>query len=427
MGRFDESIPPYTQAFADQVHKKIEAAFSNANFPNAAASPESAGLPRNVRVLLAGISPEPFPNDLAHHIHNAAQAVPGLELKSVLSNLLMLPHRAFVVDGMIDQEIGKFRKVIDDFRPDLILLEIVGTTWRGLSPTILHELKKTYGFKLICMFRDSHLECKYLVDMWADLADTLLVFDHASYAVTSGRDELTRKAFVFPVPMVYGSPPPIAQRDISTLFLGATNFKLRLYVLSEILGEACDLEALFGPARRAMAPDMDSYLSLLSRSKAVINFSRHALDVHLVTGRVWEAISRGACLIEQRNPVTEQFLVPYRHYLPWENAADIVHYSYFVKEFPETIQMIASEAFSYCSGRFGPEKFWADLIDQTLNRPEYPSTAYRDTEQRSRTLSVDTWSFGDLFLLAAEDLAGYDWRLASPGTRVPLAVGGNEP
>jgi hypothetical protein len=103
----------------------------------------------------------------------------------------------------------------------------------------------------------------------------------------------------------------------------------------------------------------------------VLNVSRHGPGQHLVTGRVWETVAAGALLIEQDNPATAHYFVPYRHYLPWRSIEEIVHLAHFIERRPDAIARIAGDAHAWASARYGADRFWSTLLDHAL-RPLPP-------------------------------------------------------
>jgi hypothetical protein len=81
---------------------------------------------------------------------------------------------------------------------------------------------------------------------------------------------------------------------------------------------------------------------------------------------VWEAIAAGTMLVEQANPATARFLIPWRHYLPWQSFDDIVRIAGMVERHPETAARVAAEAGRWVERHYNPRRFWAAVVDHAF-------------------------------------------------------------
>lgn len=119
--------------------------------------------------------------------------------------------------------------------------------------------------------------------------------------------------------------------------------------------------------------DSDDYLSiedyarLLCESKIALNFSLTSRKVHQIKARVIEATLCGALLFESENDVTSRYLVPYRHYVPFGDAADLAAKirRYLANEPARKAIVTAAKAHV---GKTMSEEVWWGRIRQALDR-----------------------------------------------------------
>jgi hypothetical protein len=113
------------------------------------------------------------------------------------------------------------------------------------------------------------------------------------------------------------------ERDIDVSFAGS-----RLYYPDRqaMLQSLTDLgiKVVTGGGDPMFRLSLRDYVDRLCRSKISLNFSLTADgNLHQFKGRVIEAILCGALLFESENDVTPRYLTPYRHYIPFGDAADL--------------------------------------------------------------------------------------------------------
>jgi hypothetical protein len=113
------------------------------------------------------------------------------------------------------------------------------------------------------------------------------------------------------------------ERDVDVCFAGSrVYYQDRQDMLAELKQLGVQVFSAGGDPHNYLS--MDDYVQLLSRSKISLNFSRTADgNLHQLKGRVIESILCGALLFESENEVTARYLTPYRHYIPFGDAADL--------------------------------------------------------------------------------------------------------
>jgi hypothetical protein len=384
VGRFDQPIPPYTADIERDLVARIEQAFFEEPLvPDHYKTPQSAPLDLKTRVLFVSFDAGGMENDLAAHFAQSA-ALAGIELTVHLDSALCWPFSFPATDQMISHQIALFTEKLDHMRPDVVIFDCLGAPQRSLTPDMLTRLRDRFGFRLICMMRDSHIGAQNTVKTWLPICDSLVVFDPHSIGLIAHLPHAQAKVIALPVPAMNGPYLARPGRTRGVVFVGALGFKPRLPVLAELAGLPIDFEAIVGARRNELVPNMAAYAGLLTQARAVLNFARHGTDVFLVTGRVWESIAAGALLIEQENPITAELFKPYRHYLPWRNVTDIAHIAQFIVARPDLAQRIADEAHAFAGKHYNAQSFWCRLLAHAL-RPLDPA------EIQTRRASLDNW------------------------------------
>ncbi|OAN50774.1 glycosyltransferase family protein [Magnetospirillum moscoviense] len=336
--------------------------------------PDCARDPADVTVLYLGAeqasSGVAAANDLAGHFAAAARAAGGRFipwLDSTLSAVRIGPCS----DSELCRRKEAFLAELERVRPDILLCD--SQTVPGLRfPTVpeIRELKARLGFKLVHVSRDSLRAVDNQMQLWADVADHILLFDPCAYVLRDPEHrDLAAKAFAIPVPAVHppfvpsGRPP---QHQL--LFVGSTFAPHRSFLLAGLASADIGLELVIGEKRRQLAPDDGAYAGLLASSRAVLNVAAHAAGEsgRLVTGRVWETIASGSLLVEQLHEGTARFFQPWRHFIPWSEPADIIKRWRVLSRHEDVRARIAAEAHGWAQRHYGVDKVWRAIIAHAL-------------------------------------------------------------
>jgi tetratricopeptide (TPR) repeat protein len=375
VGRFDSAVLPYSASVDEAIISYIKVAFDKAPNPPVGFDNFSGVADLKIRVLFISTESSEIENDLAAILSGSARSA-GVEIDCFLDNALTAPFDFRGTDANIEAHIQMLRTRISDFRPDIVILDVWRPMYRGNIYEAYSKLKMEFGFRLVALFRDSGAALSIAIEIWLENCDTLLAFNDTPTARSQFDHAKASKLLTLPVPAMFGPFLNRPKKDIGLLFVGAINFKPRLYLLAELLNEPLPFWAVFGHKRKQLAPDVHSYANLLGRAMGILNVSRHGYDVHLITGRVWETVAAGTCLVEQDNPETARALTPYRHFLPWRSVNDIAQVAHFIQRHPEIVDLIGREAHDWVGQHFGNRQFWRTLAAHAL-RP-LPSALKRE-------------------------------------------------
>ena len=102
-------------------------------------------------------------------------------------------------------------------------------------------------------------------------------------------------------------------------------------------------------------------------SKYQLTFSNGWLyhNESLMVGKVQEAIVLGTTVLYESGSWIEQFLIPYRHFIPIHNRSDLRHKSAYLLKHLEIAKDISYAAFEYHSTHYSSNRFW-QLIQRKL-------------------------------------------------------------
>ncbi len=365
---FDGIIRPYDAAIEAALVERIDAAFAldEAALPKMV-PPDCHAPPPGIKVMMLTFDRYALPNDLAEHFgHTAAEA--GIDFQIYFDRALTIPNDFQGDDDEVARRVKMFADALGRIRPDVLIIDCVSHyVLRGLNPGVVAELKARLGFRLVCIMRDAHDYVVRDLDRWLPVCDTMVVFDPLSPVLSPERAPLNRKVIALPVPSWHALFLERGERDLGLTFVGSVKRLWRYMPLSVLMTEDIRFTAVFGPRRAVETPDTRAYARLLGRSRAVLNVSHHGNGVHLITGRVWEAIAAGSLLVEQNNPATAMFFTPYRHYLPWTTVDDIIQIARFIDRRPDLAARIADEAHAWARRYYTGDRFWTAMLSHVTS------------------------------------------------------------
>lgn len=218
---------------------------------------------------------------------------------------------------------SKFLEEVDGVRPEFILYRpssLLPLIHRNIRPEALHTARLFYGPRLIFSFDDasSPFHAAYAAG-YAAIGDISVATDGNGAKVSAfapGKAILD----LWPAadPGVFHDDGH--ERDVDVCFAGS----LRRYPdRREMLAALQSLDVPVAVSAGDDNRDVGTYAALLRRSRISLNFSRSPEGAHQLKRRVIESILCGALLFESENGIASRYLTPYRHYVPFGDAADL--------------------------------------------------------------------------------------------------------
>ena len=152
------------------------------------------------------------------------------------------------------------------------------------------------------------------------------------------------------------------ERDIDVGVIGQTNnYRDRQAMLAALKG--LGIHVATGGGNEGEYLDVADYARLFNRTRISLNFSKTKEGVtDQLKGRVFESILCGALLFESENEVTARFLTPYRHYVPFGDAADLAEkIRRYLADEPARREMVAA-AQAHVLSTLTEEIWWQRLL-----------------------------------------------------------------
>ena len=122
-----------------------------------------------------------------------------------------------------------------------------------------------------------------------------------------------------------------------------------------------------GGAQRAVPLSLNQVADYFRRSKISLNFSYSSPGVHLLRGRIWEAINCGSLLFEEENSAITQFLEPMRHFVPFSGIEDAVSKIHYFLGNERLRRQIADAGHRVVSQKYNASSFWEKTINLALS------------------------------------------------------------
>jgi hypothetical protein len=115
--------------------------------------------------------------------------------------------------------------------------------------------------------------------------------------------------------------------------------------------------------------DEKKYYNILLKTKIVINFPKNINHKDIIyryqlRGRVFEAITFGCLLFDQKNKLLEKFFTGGQHYISYKNKYDLLNkIKYYLENYKKTGIKIAERAHFKLNKEFSSIEFWSKIFD----------------------------------------------------------------
>jgi hypothetical protein len=304
--------------------------------------------------------------DMADHLCQSA-ANAGFDADCFFGDNILYPQLGLNHEKAV-ADLAELRTRIATTRPDAIVFDanFVGGDI-GLNGAFLREVKAATGTRLIGFMGDvwgTHWVT--IAQYWGEVADRLF------YIVPEGRfieacacaDRMLSSPY--PVNSRNFFPDPLKEYDLS--FFGSHAY-LRPFWLGRALRVVNRLGLVSNirtHARTNDCPSMAEYSRILRHSRMVLNFSSRGRDAKIITGRAWQALHAGTLLLEEENDQTPQYFVPFVHYVPFENAAQLALLIEFFHKNPDLAATVGQAAAAFCIEYYSATAIWNRILDAAM-------------------------------------------------------------
>lgn len=310
-----------------------------------------------------------------HDIFSTSAEIEKINFKLFASDLLTHYHpllndnndkKKEIIEG-VKSELSRLERLIDEWQPDYVYfdnclgqdcLELVECTYESIK-----KLKAKYGFKLITFYMDSWTEIQRMAMERMNSLTDVFHQTHVSARATL-KEGIENKTFYFPYPyteeIFYDAS---VEKDTFAGFIGSI-FSTRMIWVKKMEHDKLDVHV-----RRSQQSASEKLMSMrtygqeISRYKVQLSFSARSINSYsVITSRVWEGILARSLIMEEHSMETEDYLIPFAHYIPFQNYAQLKAYLGYLKEDPELITMVCDNALNFVKDNYSGRHFWQGLM-----------------------------------------------------------------
>ena len=158
---------------------------------------------------------------------------------------------------------------------------------------------------------------------------------------------------------------PGLHRDIDVSFVGTMKDHPDRYAgISALRSAGIDVYQTGGQRENRLS--VEEYAGIYMRSKIALNFCYHPNGKVQVKGRVFEATSCGAMLMEADNPETAKLFEPMVDYVPFKDEKDLVDKVKYYLAHDAEREEIAANGHKKVNEKYSARMFWKTVLEGVL-------------------------------------------------------------
>lgn len=319
-------------------------------------------------------------HELGHHLEETARDVGFTVLRHDGT-----PHlfpQAYTEEEK-HAEIDRFERVLREFRPHLVVMDWPISPFIDFEDSIfgspdpilnaeyylerLPRLKRELGFSLVALFIDvwvgQWLPAVRAAAAAADLGVHYYPKLTGARLNPLGAKDLCLPGIIFSDRVLHDGPDE--GRDIDMAFVGSVFTYIRSFWFTLIERRGLPIKLLtnaYQGGGRQVAPTTEDFAALMRRIKISVNIGSRDRAVAIIVGRVLESVKSGCLLFEEANPQTAHFLVPFIHYVPFGDIAELEAYARFFLAHDDWRHRIAASGLEWTRTRLSKENLWSRIV-----------------------------------------------------------------
>lgn len=327
---------------------------------------------RDTRVFLIigryiNSNPKYRESDAFHHFVNSS-AKAGLTTCVFEADALICDtkERFPYSDEQIADAHRRLHEALAAFKPDIILLDgNFMPTGRTIDPAWLNAVRQEHGCRIATFVADCYDATANVYGVWASASDAVVIFNQeTTYTHLSGHGEKAFLACSFP----FDETAFLATEDGKTtdMVIVGHDTRERGVLLAMLRAYEVPIVSRLHSRMADVTPDFDEYADLLRTSRITYNTGRigDTSSFSVLTGRCFEAILSRTVLLEEVGSSMDDYFVPYVHYVPFANFAQLVMFSQFLCANGDYRRRIAEQAYSWHQKHFASHRFWDALLNR---------------------------------------------------------------
>jgi hypothetical protein len=250
------------------------------------------------------------------------------------------------------------------------------------APEIFPQYRKIEDYLYeFCKFPEQSVVAAWLGDIWREKDKRQIMecnsfvdlfFHLDSVASLTYPANVRKKMYFYPMPAFdIGLFKPNLSKSMQIVFSG----QIRDADRRKLIREEARFAARFGIPFLAKTwykwdgknvLDEFDYAQFLNGSKVCLSLTQKGRDHWILPGRTLQAIQSECLLLHQEgsciSPLSE-FLIPYKHYLPFTNLEELSSHNAFISKNPDQVLTIAQSARLEFKDSFPESVFWQPILE----------------------------------------------------------------
>jgi hypothetical protein len=207
---------------------------------------------------------------------------------------------------------------------------------------------------------------------WEEIVDLIVTFDPL---VTN--DALLKSPYpekILPIfhpidEQRFGDLPPGVDIDPHALFVGSitnTPAMMRMPWIAALADAKTPMVIHDGDRQATKALSHEAYALAMRKAAMTYSLSSRNRNRSTIIGRQWEAIQSGTLLLEEGGSPLNEFFMPFRHYVPFENLSEAVAFTHYFLENRAARDDIARRATKFRRRHYNTRRFWELVLSSAL-------------------------------------------------------------
>ncbi len=163
--------------------------------------------------------------------------------------------------------------------------------------------------------------------------------------------------------------PPGADIDPHALFVGSisnTPAMLRMPWIAALGSAKAPIAIHDGDRQATTALSHEAYATAMRKAAMTYSLSSRNRNRSTIIGRQWEAVQSGTLLLEEGGSPLNEYFMPFRHYIPFDNLSEALAYTHYFLENREARDAVASRGATFRRRHYNTRRFWDLVVSSAL-------------------------------------------------------------
>lgn len=200
-----------------------------------------------------------------------------------------------------------------------------------------------------------------IFDFWRDHVDLILHSDTNREFSVENSDAVEKLLWIHHLSPhhLYNDNDLFNKKRQTITFSGSLRID-RLISIIQLLIMETPIEVFGGYRLASDSLSLEGYIKLIEESAMV--FCPATNGGKVMTGRFLDAIAAGALAIGNSGATTDDFFIPYAHYIPYKDMRCVKSYTKFMLDNPDVRADIASRSRTFLQEHYSHERYWRIVL-----------------------------------------------------------------